>query len=127
MVNRTMLAVLSYYLIDHRDEVLREWLEAVQRNPDILSSNHFSSEELFDHLPKLLENLAERLEHPQFHYDSSAVSHPGRSHGKFCWRQGYTLAEVIREAGSIRWILMRNWLDAFGQEVPWLDEETRRT
>ena len=127
MVNTTILAVLSYYLLNDRDEILREWLEAVQRNPDIASSNHIGDAELIDHLPRLLENLAERLRHPQSHYDYNAVSHPGRSHGKFRWRQGYRLEEVIREAGIIRWILMRTWLDAFEQEVRGLDEETRRT
>jgi hypothetical protein len=119
--------ILSYYLLNDRDEIMKEWLEAVQRNPDIASSNHVGDAELIDHMPRLLENLAERLGHPQSHYDYSAVSHPGRSHGKFRWRQGYRLKEVIREAGIIRWILMRNWLDKFEREVRRLDKETRRT
>jgi hypothetical protein len=28
------------------------------------------------------------------------------------------MAEVIREAGIIRWLLLHNWLDAFEEEVP---------
>jgi RsbRD-like negative regulator of sigma factor len=122
-----ILAELSDYLLKHRGKIMKEWLDAVQRNPDMASSNHIGDAELVDHLPKVLKNIAERLKNPQLHYDYTAVSHLGRSHGKFRWRQGYRLEEVIREAGIIRWILTRNRLDAFERQVRRLNKRARRT
>jgi predicted transcriptional regulator len=127
MADTKILAELGYYLLNNRDKIMKEWLNAVQRNPDIASSNHVGDAELIDHLPNLLENIAERLKDPRVHYDYTAVSHPGRSHGKFRWRQGYSLEEVIREAGIIRLFLMRNRLDAFERKLRRLNKQTRRT
>lgn len=126
MPNTKILAELSGYLLNNRDEIMKEWIDGVQRNRDIASSDHVGDSELTNHLPKLLENIAERLNDPKFHQGYTEVMHPGRSHGKFRWRQGYRLEEVIREAGIMRWILMSNWLDAFERELPPLDKRTRR-
>jgi hypothetical protein len=120
-----ILAGLGEYLLNHRDEIMSEWLEAVERNPEIKSSRYMGYAELVDHLPTLLEELAERLKN--LRSNSDALSHPGRTHGKFRWRQGYRLEEVIREAGIIRLILLRNWLDAFDRRVSKFDKEIRRT
>jgi len=122
-----ILAGLGEYLLNHRDEIMSEWLEAVERNPGITSSRYMGYAELVDHLPTLFQDLAERLKNLQSYSGYKATSNPGRTHGKFRWRQGYRLAEVIREAGIIRWILSRNWLDAFEREVPQFDKEIRRT
>jgi hypothetical protein len=125
MSDERILVGLGEYLLNHRDEIMSEWLKAVERNPDIQSSRHMGYTELVDHLPTLFEDLAERFKNPQFYCDYNAVSHSGRTHGKFRWRQGYRLAEVIREAGIIRWVLLRK-LDAFESEVPQF-KEIRRT
>jgi AraC-like DNA-binding protein len=127
MANTKILTKLSDYLLNNCDKVMKQWREGVQRNPDIASSNRIDDAELTDHLPQLLENIAERLKDPQLRYDYVAVTHPGRKHGKFRWRQGYRLQEVIREAGMIRWILMRNCIDAFEREVGRLGKRARQT
>jgi RsbT co-antagonist protein rsbRD N-terminal domain len=127
MANTKILTKLGDYLLNNREEIVKEWLVAVQHNPDIASSNRIDDAELIDHLPQLLENIAERLNDPQSHYDYVAITHPGRSHGKFRWRQGYKLQEVIREAGVMHWILMRDCLNAFEREAGPLENETRET
>lgn len=127
MANTKILTELSDYLLNNCEEIIKQWLADVQRNPDISSSNRIDEAELTDHLPQVLENIADRLKDPQSHYDYVAVMHPGRSHGKFRWRQGYRLQEVIREAGVMRWILIRDCLDGFEGEAGPLDKETRET
>ena len=47
-------------------------------------------------------------------------------HGKYRWRQGYRLEEVIREASVLRRIISHNWLDTYARKVPNLDRGTRR-
>ena len=54
------------------------------------------------------------------------MSRAARVHGRYRWRQGYRLEEVIREASVVRRIISHNWLDAYARKVPKLDSGTRR-
>ena len=122
-----MLSDLGDDLLAHRKEIVREWLRAVEQNPDITSVAHLKDEEaLVDHLPELCQNLAELLKSPQSDQNRAQVSRAARVHGKYRWRQGYRLEEVIREASIVRRIISHNWLDAYAQKVPKLDGGTRR-
>ena len=65
-MNKTILSNLGDYLLAHREEIVDEWLRAVEQNPDITSVGHLKDkEELGDHLPELCQNLAELLKSPQ--------------------------------------------------------------
>ena len=57
-MDQKILSKLGGYLLAHREEIIGEWLRAVERNPDISSSEFLKYEELVDHLPNLFENLA---------------------------------------------------------------------
>ena len=117
-----ILAELGDYLVAHREDIIGEWLRAVKQNPDISSSDHLKDkEELADHLPELCQNLAELLKSPQSDQSRTQVSRAARVHGKYRWRQGYRLEEVIREASVVRRIISPNWLDVYARKVPALD------
>ena len=83
-------------------------------------------EELLDHLPELCQNLAKLLKSPQSDQNRAEVLRAARVHGKYRWRQGYRLEEVIREASIVRRIISHNWLDAYARKVPKLNSRTRR-
>jgi signal transduction histidine kinase len=83
-------------------------------------------EELLDHLPELCQNLAKLLKSPQSDQNRAEVLRAARVHGKYRWRQGYRLEEVIREASIVRRIISHNSLDAYARKVPKLDGATRR-
>src|SRR5262249_29451689 len=89
-----VLSDLADHLLAHRDSILNEWLQIVQRSPDIASANHLDKANLVDHLPETFENIAASLKAPSADRDISAVSRAGRRHGRFRWRQGYRLEEV---------------------------------
>src|SRR2546423_4499377 len=126
-MDQRILSELGDYLLAHREEIIDEWLRAVEQNPDISSSEHLKDkEELVDHLPELCQNLAELLKFPQSDQNRAQVSRAARVHGKYRWRQGYRLEEVIREASIVRRIISHNWLDAYARKVPKLDGGTRR-
>ena len=126
-MDQKILSELGDYLLAHREEIIGEWLRAVERDADISSSDHLNDkEELIDHLPKLCQKLAELLKSPQSNQNRAEVSRAARVHGKYRWRQGYRLEEVIREASIVRRILFHNWVDAFAREEPQFDGETRR-
>ncbi len=124
-MDQKILSKLGEYLSGNREEIVAEWLRAIERNPHISSSELLRYNELVDHLPQLFENLADLLKSWQSKPQRSEVSRDARVHGKHRWRQGYRLEEVIREASIVRHILFDKWLDAFAGEVPEFDGETR--
>src|SRR6266576_4287327 len=110
-MDQKILSDLGDYLVAQREEIIGEWLRAVEQNPDITSVDHLKDkEELIDHLPELCQNLAALLKSPQSDQDRAQVSRAARVHGKHRWRQGYRLEEVIREASIVRRIISHNWL-----------------
>jgi signal transduction histidine kinase len=126
-MDQKVLSELGDYLLAHRREIIGEWLRAVEQNPDISSLDHLKDkEELLDHLPELCQNLAKLLKSPQSDQNRAEVLRAARVHGKYRWRQGYRLEEVIREASIVRRIISQNSLDAYARKVPKLDGATRR-
>src|SRR5438552_17565363 len=126
-MDQKILFDLGDYLLAHREEIIGEWLRAVEQNPDISSVDHLKDkEELLDHLPELCQNLAELLKSPQSDQNRAEVLRAARGHGKYRWRQGYRLEEVIREASIVRRILFHNWVEAFAREEPQFAGETRK-
>jgi len=126
-MDQKILFDLGDYLLAQREEIIGEWLRAVEQNPDISSVDHLKDkEELLDHLPELCQNLAELLKSPQSDQNRAEVSRAARVHGRYRWRQGYRLEEVIRETSIVRRIISHNWLDAYARKVPKFDGGTRR-
>jgi len=126
-MNKKIFSDLGDYLLAHREEIVREWLRAVEQDPDISSVGHLKDKEsLRDHLPGLCRNLAELLKSPQSDQSRAEVSRAARVHGKYRWLQGYRLEEVIREASVVRRIISHDWLDVYARKVPKLDGKTRR-
>jgi signal transduction histidine kinase len=121
-----ILSKLGDYLLTHREEIIGEWLRAVEQNADISSSDDLKYKELVDHLPQIFQDLAELLKSPESQENRSDVSQAARVHGKHRWRQGYRLEEVIREASIIRRILFRDWVDAYAREVPEFEGTIRK-
>jgi len=126
-MDQKILSELGDYLLARREDIIGQWLQAVEQNPEISSSHHLKYKELVDHLPRLCQDLAELLKSPQSNQNRSEVSRDARVHGKHRWQQGYRLEEVIREASIVRRILFHNWLDAYAREVSEFEGETRRT
>jgi len=122
-----ILSKLGDYLLTHRDEIIGEWLRAVEQDADISSSADLKYKELVDHLPNVFQDLAELLKSPQSHENRCEVSQAARVHGKHRWRQGYRLEEVIREASIVRRILFRDWVEAYAREAPEFKGETRKS
>src|SRR4026207_976444 len=116
-MKRDILSKLGDYLLTHREEIIGEWLRAVEQNADISSSDDLKYRDLVDHLPNVFQDLAELLKSPDSPENRKDVSQAARVHGKHRWRQGYKLEEVIREASIVRRILFRGWAAADAREV----------
>ena len=124
-MNEKTLSEFGDYLLSHRDEITAEWVLAVRRGPGFNLPSYFGDSELIDHLPEVFEGLAAVLKAPQIHDARSEVSRTARRHGKYRWRQGYKLEQVIHEASIIRRILVGTWVNAFARQTPAFVDETR--
>jgi DNA-binding response OmpR family regulator len=81
------------------DSVIEHWLARVKRTSE-LSSVPLGDEERTGHLPKLVEDLAERLSRSSATTkDSDATfSAAAVAHGKLRYQQGYTPAMLVHES-----------------------------
>jgi signal transduction histidine kinase len=125
-MDQKILSEVGDYLLEHSEEIIGEWLRAVERNVDISSSDELKYKELVDHLPEVFQDLAKLLKSPKSRETRNEVSRAARIHGIHRFRQGYRLEEVIREASIIRRVLFRDWLEAYARKVPEFKGETRK-
>ena len=96
----------SAALADHIDrqsaDILAHWRAAVARDDDLPAAARLTRIGLDDHVPVLLDRLADRLR--------GALADPtraAREHGEVRWRQGYEIGDVVTEMGHLRAILCR--------------------
>src|SRR5438477_3283908 len=81
-MEQKILSELGDYLLARREEIVGEWILAVEQNPNITSLDHLKDEkERANHLPQLCQNLAELLKSPQSDQDRAQVSRAARVHG----------------------------------------------
>src|SRR3954454_18415494 len=74
-------AMLADHLDQQTDAILAVWRATVDRGGDVPESERLSYGEFLDHVPALLDRLAERLRGQP----SDAVAE-GKEHGKHRWR-----------------------------------------
>jgi PAS domain S-box-containing protein len=95
-------AMLADHLDQQSEAILAHWRATVLHDDDVPEANRLPRSEFLDHIPALLERLAERLRgHP------ADAAREGQRHGGHRWRQGYDIAEVVAEFGHLRAALRR--------------------
>jgi hypothetical protein len=77
------------------DSVIKEWLERVEKEPDLISIP-LNYEERTGHLPQLLRDVIVRLR--QDEGTKAAISEAASHHGDLRATQGYTVAMAVEES-----------------------------
>lgn len=95
-------ASLADHIQDRTTEFLQVWRDVVLRRDDIPDAEPLSSTEFNDHIPELLDRLAEALRGR-----GTAGAIAGAKHGRMRWRQGYDLGQIVLELGVLRDALTR--------------------
>jgi two-component system sensor histidine kinase/response regulator len=96
-------ALLADHLETQTEAIIALWRATVSREGDVPDSESLTYREFQDHIPELLERMAERLRGGG---DTEGAAE-GRAHGYLRWRQGYDIAQVVRELGHLRAALVR--------------------
>ena len=106
-------ALLADHLDQQSDAIVAVWRATVARGGDVSDADRLSYAEFVDHIPDLLDRLADRLR-------GRAVdaTDEGRKHGQVRWRQGYDIAELVTEMGYLRTALTRATTD-FARQHAW--------
>lgn len=106
-------AMLADHLDQQTDAILAVWRTAVKRVGDVQDADRLTYAEFMDHVPDLLDRLADRLRG-----NCADVTREGRNHGTVRLRQGYDIAEVVKEFAHLRTVLARSTAD-FAREHGW--------
>jgi hypothetical protein len=104
------------FVLGHREQILQSWIAAVDKHPNISTSDNLTYTQLLDHLPELCTELAALLKQPNAEEVKREARQDARAHGWKRWRQGYRLEELIREICLIRRNFIDTWLTAFAAE-----------
>lgn len=107
------LAGFADFVLAQREQILQSWIAAVEKHPDISTSDNLTYTQLLDHLPELCTELGALLKQPNAQQIKREARHDARAHGWKRWRQGYKLEELIREICLIRRNFIDTWLKAF--------------
>jgi two-component system, chemotaxis family, CheB/CheR fusion protein len=110
-----LLTRLADYILAARESIIERWVAEVIDHPEVPSARKLTREELIDHLPALLDQLAARLREGTPPVPGGTQAH---AHGLHRWQQGFAVEEMIREAGLVRRIVAVECLDAFRLEEP---------
>jgi DNA-binding response OmpR family regulator len=90
-------------VLQHRDSIINEWLEAVNNDPK-LTVISLSDKDRINHLPALLENAAQTVRASDNSAEAGGVA---TTHGTARFRQGYTIPMMVKEAAILQEILGR--------------------
>src|SRR5262245_9953760 len=101
------------FVLAHREEILQSWIAAVDKHPDISTSDNLTYSQLLDHLPELCTEPQVLLKQPNAQEIKREARQDARAHGWKRWRQGYKLEELIREICLIRRSFNDTWVKAF--------------
>ena len=119
------IANFADFVLAHREQILQSWIAAVDKHPNISTSDSLTYAQLLDHLPELCTELAALLKHPDAQQVKREARHDARAHGWKRWRQGYKLEELIREICLIRRDFINTWPKAFADKEARFDPDAQ--
>ncbi len=89
--------LVAEHLDDRTDSIIGTWQEAVRQAGDVPRSGSLTYQQFLDHVPVLLDRMADRLRGQPV--DVSSVA---EKHGRMRYEQGYDVSEVVAELGHLR-------------------------
>jgi signal transduction histidine kinase len=119
-VNCRLAGALADRIRENREELTRRWLDRIAARVEIDPNKVFPTDELLDHVPLLMDKIADYLENPSDEITADApVTGKAIELGELRWSQGFDAHEILKEyeilGGVLFAFLVRN-VDAIDEE-----------
>jgi len=108
----SFLSAFADYVFQQRNAIGRRWIPFVKQSLKGPGAKRLSDERLSDHMPELLEDLANRLRAEQDGPDDATVAH-ARSCEQKRWQEGYRVSELVWEIYFVQRIVTQLVLPEF--------------
>lgn len=96
--NCTLAAELARRMRENREELTRRWLERIVARVDLDPNRVFPTNELLDHVPLLMNRIADYLQDPADEITADApVIGKALELGELRWSQGFDAHEILKE------------------------------
>ncbi|HTH50175.1 MAG TPA: RsbRD N-terminal domain-containing protein [Candidatus Limnocylindria bacterium] len=102
---------LSNFLADRRHQILSEWLVGIQENDRLPATDQLTLSQLRDHVPEILDDLNRTLNDAFDHQTKEHSARFAAYHGHMRWEQRYDIAQLIREIGALRMVLIHHLVE----------------
>ncbi|MFN2603136.1 MAG: ATP-binding protein [Gemmatimonadaceae bacterium] len=90
--------LLANALRQHKNEIVKRWLERINARVAIAANKVFPSDELLNHVPILIEGIADFLERPDLQLDTSVpVTAKAMELGELRHSQGFDVYQILKE------------------------------
>ena len=99
------LRSLADVLRQRQDLLTERWMRAVVDDENVVRSDDLTRAQLADHLPVIFDEICFALEAQDLDAVESAIRRNARIHGKWRWKQGYQIGELVRELELFRQML----------------------
>lgn len=97
-INCKLASVLAQQIRTAREEITRRWLERIAARVDLEPNRVFPTEELLDHVPLLMDRIADYLEDPAEEISADApVIGKALELGELRWSQGFDAHQILKE------------------------------
>jgi signal transduction histidine kinase len=91
------------FLHDRREMIVEKWMNSIRRDGRMQTSERLTADELSQHVPSLLDDLAEALgSSPASRGVPSQADERARLHGQHRFGQHFRLEELVREIVALR-------------------------
>jgi signal transduction histidine kinase len=121
-INCRLAASLAHRMRDAREELARRWLERIAARVDLDPNRVFPTDELLDHVPLLMDRIADYLENPSEEITADApVAGKAIELGELRWQQGFDAHEILKEyelLGGVLFAFLVRIVDTVDEPCP---------
>lgn len=121
-VNCRLAGALADRIRGGREELTRRWLERIAARVEIDPNRVFPTNELLDHVPILMDKIADYLQNPSDEITADApVTGKAIELGELRWMQGFDAHEILKEyeiLGGVLFAFLVRTVDEVDEECP---------
>ncbi|MFL5538377.1 MAG: ATP-binding protein [Longimicrobiaceae bacterium] len=122
LVNCRLAGALAGRMRASREELTRRWLERIAARVELHPNRIFPTDELLDHVPLLMDRIADYLKDPSEEITADApVAGKAIELGELRWQQGFDAHEILKEyelLGGVLFAFLVRTVDEIDEPCP---------